>query len=116
MTKKEAIARIKDHMSVHKIYEERAVKITEALNMAISALEQPEIVRCEDCRWGRKVCGNIECFVDSNIPTEYHSYEWFCPNGERRTDEQDMSVMRMNAKPKWMYTKKEEAMLEMEGN
>ena len=48
---------------------------------------QPEIVRCEDCRWGRKVCGNIECFVDSNIPTEYHGYEWFCPNGERRTDE-----------------------------
>lgn len=42
-----------------------------------------EVVRCEDCRWGRKVCGNIECFVDSNIPPEYHGYEWFCPNGER---------------------------------
>ena len=49
---------------------------------------QPEIIRCEDCRWGREVCGNIECFVDSNIPPEYHGYEWFCPNGERRTDEQ----------------------------
>lgn len=48
---------------------------------------QPEIVRCKDCRWGREVCGNIECFVDSNIPPEYHGYEWFCPNGERRTDE-----------------------------
>lgn len=50
--------------------------------------EQPsaqlEIIRCKDCRWGRKVCGNIECFVDSNIPPEYHGYEWFCPNGERR--------------------------------
>lgn len=42
MTREEAIARIKDHMSVHKIYEERAVKITEALNMAISALQQSE--------------------------------------------------------------------------
>ena len=49
---------------------------------------QPEIIRCKDCRWGREVCGNIECFVDSNIPPEYHGYEWFCPNGERRTDEQ----------------------------
>lgn len=50
---------------------------------------QPEIIRCKDCRWGREVCGNIECFVDSNIPPEYHGYEWFCPNGERRTDETD---------------------------
>lgn len=48
---------------------------------------QPEIIRCEECRWGREVCGNIECFVDSNLPPEYHGYEWFCPNGERRTDE-----------------------------
>ena len=54
------------------------------LDMLPSA--QPEIVRCKDCRWGREVCGNIECFIDSNIPPEYHGYEWFCPNGERRTD------------------------------
>lgn len=44
---------------------------------------QSEIVRCKDCKWGREVCGNIECFVDSNIPPEYHGYGWFCPNGER---------------------------------
>ena len=47
---------------------------------------ESEIVRCKDCRWGKKVCGNIECFVDSNIPPEYHGYEWFCPNGERRSN------------------------------
>lgn len=56
---------------------------------AIKALPpaQPEIIHCKDCRWGREVSGNIECFVDSNIPPEYHGYEWFCPNGERRTDD-----------------------------
>lgn len=48
---------------------------------------QPEIVRCEDCRWGRKVSGNVECFADTNVPAEYHGYDWFCPNGERRTDD-----------------------------
>ena len=42
------------------------------------------VVRCKDCRWGRESCGNIECFVDINIPTEYHGHDWFCPNGERR--------------------------------
>ena len=47
-------------------------------------IETEETVKCKDCRWGREVCGNIECFVDSNAPTEYHGYEWFCPNGERR--------------------------------
>lgn len=41
------------------------------------------IVRCKDCRWGRKTCGNVECRVDLNAPPEYHGYDWFCPNGER---------------------------------
>lgn len=49
---------------------------------------QPEIIRCIECRWGREPCGgNIECFVDANVPPEYHGYDWFCPNGERRTEE-----------------------------
>ena len=45
--------------------------------------DQPEIVRCKDCRWGREKFGNIECFADINVPSEYHGYDWFCPNGER---------------------------------
>ena len=44
------------------------------------------VIRCKDCRWGSEVCGNIECSVDSDIFTEYHGYEWFCPNGERKQD------------------------------
>ena len=44
------------------------------------------VVRCKDCRWGREVCGNIKCFVDINVPPEYHGYEWYCPNGERREE------------------------------
>lgn len=42
MTKEEAIARIEDHIVVHGYREQHAVKILEALNMAIKALEQPE--------------------------------------------------------------------------
>ena len=48
-----------------------------------------QVVRCKDCRWGRETCGNIECFVDLNAPTEYHGYNWFCPNGERKDDGMD---------------------------
>lgn len=61
------------------------------INAAICAIEdlpsaQPDIIRCKDCRWGREACGNIECVADSNIPPEYHGYEWFCPNVERRQE------------------------------
>lgn len=76
------------------IYRHEAIKIITSHNGVVDKsvakrllLQMPsaqqEIVRCKDCKWGREVCGNIECFVDSNIPPEYHGYEWFCPNGER---------------------------------
>lgn len=52
-------------------------------------IDAVEVVRCKGCRWGKEVCGNIECFADINVPPEYHGYEWFCPNGERRNDETD---------------------------
>ena len=42
MTREEAIARIKEHKIVHKMNEPRAIYISEALDMAIKALEQTE--------------------------------------------------------------------------
>lgn len=51
MTRQEAIDRILDHIDVHKYREPEAVRILEALDMAIEALEQPEIIRCNDCKW-----------------------------------------------------------------
>lgn len=47
MTNIEAIRRIKDHMMVHALNEERAIKITEALEMAINALGSIEQIRWE---------------------------------------------------------------------
>lgn len=43
MTREEAIARIKEHMIIHKNKEPRAIYITEALDMAIQALEKENI-------------------------------------------------------------------------
>lgn len=48
MTREEAIVRIKDHIEVHGYHEPNAVKILEALDMAIKALEQPET--CRGCK------------------------------------------------------------------
>ena len=47
MTNKEAVARIKDHKAVHKMDEPRAIYISEALDIAIEALEENEKLKQE---------------------------------------------------------------------
>ena len=42
MTNKEAIRRIREHMVIHKLNEPQAIRISEALEMAIEALERPQ--------------------------------------------------------------------------
>lgn len=50
MTREEAIARIKDHKIIHKIYEgdPRTFYISKALDMAIESLEQESQSKSED--------------------------------------------------------------------
>ena len=43
MTNQEAIKRIKEHIVIHKYSEPHAIHIIEALNMAISALEERDV-------------------------------------------------------------------------
>ena len=43
MTNQEAIIRIKNHMDVHRMYEPKGIKISEALEMAIKSLEQSRL-------------------------------------------------------------------------
>ena len=42
--------------------------------------EQPEIVRCKDCKWGDpgKCGGGIDC------DGCWHDDDWFCADGKRR--------------------------------
>ena len=54
MTENEAISRIKDHMEIHRLKEPRAIYITVALSMAITALKEVqqyrEIGTVEECK------------------------------------------------------------------
>ena len=45
MTNQEAIRRIKDHMDIHRMYEPKGTKISEALEMAIQALKREDKTR-----------------------------------------------------------------------
>ena len=55
-------------------------------NGVVKAFDVGELIRCKDCKWGREACGNIECLADTNDLLEYHGYDWFCPNGERKEE------------------------------
>lgn len=67
---------------------EKIIRYESEDGIHVKAMDMGELVRCKDCKWGVEKCGNIECFVDLNVPTEYHGYEWFCHLGERKDDEQ----------------------------
>ena len=54
--------------------------------MNVNAIDAVPVIRCEDCKWGREISGNIECNADMNNPPEYHGYKWFCPLGERKEE------------------------------
>lgn len=56
--------------------------------------EQPEIVRCKDCKHATmtsdgKMCKYCEMDTDDfgDQRYVYHDADWFCANGERRTDD-----------------------------
>lgn len=92
MTREEAATRIKDHIEIHRYHERNTVKIFEALDMAIEALRQPEIVVCKDCKnsehWYRD---RRRCFLWSEDGVSVFD-DGFCNYAERRTDDQERIV------------------------
>jgi rubrerythrin len=88
MTREEAIARIREHMIIHKSKEPRAIYITEALEMAIKALEQTEPER-KTGKWeyiqydGNPKIGNWHCSncrLIVNLGFEGAPYYHYCPS------------------------------------
>ena len=87
MTREEAITRIKDHIVVHRYLERNAVKILEALDMAIKSLEQPERERGHWIYKKDEFDGLLaECSV---CHVEGMLYGNFCPHCGARMDEKD---------------------------
>lgn len=80
MTENEAISRIKDHMEIHRLKEPRAIYITVALSMAITALKEiqqyREIGTVEECREAVEKQKAKKCIIDS-CPDHTH---YKCPS------------------------------------
>lgn len=61
----------------------RLNRIAEDIDKAIELLkEQKELVRCKDCKFWYK----DECCHLCKITGDLHPANWFCADGERRTD------------------------------
>lgn len=86
MTREEAISMIKDDMRLHHDY--LSGEYRKALKLAISALTQPEIIRCKDCKHASPN-GKYGCTVYHFKLYETHEMkpEDFCSYAERRIDE-----------------------------
>ena len=83
MTKQEAIETIR--MAIAQVEWEYPMNYAVAFDMAVEALSQPEIIRCQECvskecmgRGGQIVCG---------ITGEQHAPDWYCGDGERGEEE-----------------------------
>lgn len=92
MTKQEVIASIetaiKDHPTVLvRIFAGTLVNALKLLK------DQPDIVRCEDCRFGKRHNVNvIKCMMRHDFCTpepQYHILSFFCADGELKEGEQD---------------------------
>ena len=95
MTNQEAIRRIKDYMDIHRMYEPKGTKISEALEMAISALGKQipkKPIRIDknkefDGNW-KKVCPLCGRILIERITTPeesfpvYHNYTCHCLCGQ----------------------------------
>ena len=76
MTNEEAIERINEHIAIHRYNEPQAIRIAEALQMAVEALEHPEeMLTCEGCKYndGRKI--NSPCSKCMRADSDWYEAE-----------------------------------------
>lgn len=85
ITKDEAISKLRMFQSViaSENWEDKVCVV--ALQMGIRAIQQPEIIRCKDCkRWTSPSFGYKNAQVgDCRILGATHA-DWFCADGERK--------------------------------
>ena len=80
MTREEAKEYITNHCNPY--YPDGKTKWETAINMAISALEQPEIIRCKDCRMEKG--GRMRLIDADKLIAEYDRVHIGEPGGARK--------------------------------
>ena len=91
MTRKEAINIIQG--AIGQIEWDQPMHIAVALDKAVEALEQPEIIRCKDCKHGEIYtqywdgAERVECHAHEAQGYDHeepHYLNWFCADGKRK--------------------------------
>ena len=103
MTENEAISRSKDHMEIHRLKEPRAIYITVALSMAITALKEiqqyREIGTAEECREAVEKLPKTEEVIRKLLCGDYNSPCMFCVYGE----DNDAECCNIGGGESWCY-------------
>lgn len=88
MTKQEAIETIK--IAISHVEWEYPMNYAAAFDMAVEALSLPEVIRCNDCKYGLMMengevkCDEL-CTDDDGYPIVLcQNADWFCADGEKR--------------------------------
>lgn len=55
-----------------------------AVDMAIEALAQPEVIRCEYCKHAKSV--DSESWIRCDLSGSYELREWYCGSARRREE------------------------------
>lgn len=86
MTKQEAIETIK--LALSQVEWDYPLDYAAAFDMAISALEQPEIIHCKDCKHAHITYSGEVKYCDIWFPDESHYMDTdnFCSFAERREE------------------------------
>lgn len=89
MTKQEAIEAIR--MAIAQVEWEYPMDYAAAFDMALKALNEPEIILCKDCEHATmtadgKMCKYCAMDTDDfgNQRDVYHDADWFCADGIRK--------------------------------
>ena len=78
MDRAEAVKMLETQLDVTSVNTPSCIELHEALNLAIKALQQTEIVRCKDCKWHEH--GGLPCPLDAFESLDDDGY---CSRGER---------------------------------
>ena len=82
ITKDEAISKLRlfQTLITSRNWEDKECVV--ALQMGIRAIQQPEIVRCKDCKFGTTEFDDGQRFCEPK--GEWHDPDYFCADGKRK--------------------------------
>ena len=86
----EALEKERQYLINHEQYEAENVLVHHAINVIseVPVVRLPEIVKCQDCKYGERLPnGYVSCLISNENENGFHQShksDFFCADGQRR--------------------------------